>query len=117
LTTTATPFASTVYADLPAQQRRRIERQIGGYVKALAQAIDAVLEPTLGRSGSGYVASDETIPLYGVGATPGEAMQDYRSVVVEYYEGLEADADMLGEEQRRQLAVLRRVFESVDRES
>jgi hypothetical protein len=34
----------------------------------------------------------------------------YRSVIVEYYETLEADADHLGEILSKQLAILRKVF-------
>lgn len=60
------------------------------------------------------MAVDAVIPLYGVGATPDEAMTDYRSVVVEYYEGLEEDVDELGQALQEQLALLRQVFAQVD---
>jgi hypothetical protein len=57
-----------------------------------------------------FLMRDEKIPLYGVGKTPQVAMDDYRSVIVEYYESLEADADHLGEILNKQLATLRKVF-------
>ncbi|MDZ7696677.1 MAG: hypothetical protein U5R49_07065 [Deltaproteobacteria bacterium] len=37
-------------------------------------------------------------------------MDDYRSVIVEYYESLDADADHLGAALREQLATLSKVF-------
>jgi isopenicillin N synthase-like dioxygenase len=48
--------------------------------------------------------------MYGVGPTVEEAMDDYRSALVEYYETLEEDANRLAKHLREQLELLRRVF-------
>lgn len=37
-------------------------------------------------------------------------MEDYRSVVIEYYEGLEEDADELDSALKKQLEILRQIF-------
>jgi len=109
--TTTIPDLSAILACLPQEQRERVSAQVAVYVQALDQAIEAVLKPTIGRSESGFVISDSIIPLYGVGTTPKEAMEDYRSAVVEYYESLLADRAELGETLVRQLDVLQRVFD------
>jgi len=101
---------------LPARQQRRLADEARHYYQALDRAIGKVLAPSVGRTGDQFMAVDEVIPLYGIGATPDEAMTDYRSVVVEYYESLEEDADALGQALRGQLAVLRQVFAQVDQE-
>ena len=105
-----------VIAALPARQQKRLADEARLYYQALDQAIGKILAPSVGRAGDQFMAVDEVIPLYGIGATPDEAMADYRSVVVEYYESLEEDADALGQALRGQLAVLRLVFAQVDQE-
>jgi len=96
-----------LWGTLPARQRERVAERISSSIDALDREINRALRPSVGRSESGYLVSDDLIPLYGVGPTPAEAMGDYRSVVVEYYEGLEADAAELGAELRRHLQLLR----------
>lgn len=105
---------SDIFRDLPSRAQQRLAEEAWRYQQALDQAIGSVLAPTIGRSGDEFIVVDEVVPLYGVGATPQEAMEDYRSVVVEYYESLEEDADELGPSLRNQLDVLRRVFALVD---
>ena len=99
-----------VCASLPAKQQRSLAEKAQEYVMVLDRAISEVLSPGVGESDGQFVASDEIIPLYGVGPNPEDAMADYRSVVVEYYETLEEDADTLGEPLLEQLRILRRVF-------
>jgi hypothetical protein len=103
-------------AGLPACQQQRLVDEVRHYYHALDRAIGRVLAPSVGRTGDQFMVADEVIPLYGVGATPEEAMADYRSVVIEYCEGLEEDADELGQALQGQLAVLRQVFAQVDQE-
>ena len=99
---------------LPMRQQNRLADEARQYSQALDRAIGRILAPSVGRTGDQFMAADEVIPLYGVGATPEEAMIDYRSVVVEYYEGLEEDVDELGQALQGQLALLRQVFAQVD---
>ena len=101
-------------AALPMRQQNRLADEARTYYQALDRAIGRILAPSVGRTGDQFMAADEVIPLYGVGATPEEAMIDYRSVVVEYYEGLEEDVDELGQALQGQLALLRQVFAQVD---
>lgn len=101
---------------LPMRQQNRLADEARQYHQALDRAIGKVLAPSVGRTGDQFMAVDEMIPLYGVGATPDEAMTDYRSVVVEYYEGLEEDVGELGPALQGQLAVLRQVFAQVNQE-
>jgi hypothetical protein len=103
------PFEN-LYAMLPVTQRQRLDEQARAYTKALDHAIAQVLSPTIGRADDQFLMTDEIIPLYGVGPTPEAAMVDYRSVVVEYYESLVEDVQVLGHTLREQLDVLRRVL-------
>lgn len=103
------------YKSLPVRQRRRLEEKAQAYIQALDQAIAEVLSPTIGRSQGQFLVTDEVIPLYGVGPSPEEAMADYRSVVVEYYESLEEDAEELGRALREQLELLRQAFSLLDK--
>jgi len=108
---------ANMYASLSVKQRKRLEEKVQEYIKALDQAIAQILSPTIGRSEDQFLITDELIPLYGVGPSPEEAMADYRSVVVEYYESLEEDTEELGRSLREQLEVLRRVFSLVEKVS
>lgn len=112
----AQSFVET-YTSLPIRQRKRLEEKAQAYVQALDQAIAQVLSPTIGRSEGQFLITDEVIPLYGVGLSPEEAMADYRSVVVEYYESLVEDADELGHALRKQLELLRQVFSLLEKVS
>jgi len=103
------PFEN-LYTVLPVTQRQRLDKQARAYTKALDQSIAQVLSPTIGRADDQFLMTDEIIPLYGVGLTPEAAMADYRSVVVEYYESLVEDVQVLGHTLREQLNVLRQVF-------
>jgi len=103
------PFEN-LYTALPVTQRQRLDKQARAYTKALDRAIAKVLSPTIGRADDQFLMADEIIPLYGVGLTPDAAMADYRSVVVEYYESLVEDAQVLGDALREQLDVLRQVL-------
>ncbi len=103
------PFID-VYATLPTGAQVRLYAEATQVQTALDRAIVAILQPTIARSADAFLMRDEKIPLYGVGKTPQAAMDDYRSVIVEYYESIEADADHLGETLREQLATLRKVF-------
>ena len=104
-----------LYPALPARQQRRLVETAQSYLVDLDKAIQQVLAPSLARTGDEFMVSDEVIPLYGVGTTPQEAMADYRSVLVEYYESLEADKEELGEGLRKQLKVLHGVFDLAER--
>ena len=103
------PFID-VYATLPACVQVRLYTEATQVQAALDRAIAVIIEPTIARNADAFLMRDEKIPLYGVGKTPQAAMDDYRSVIVEYYETLEADADHLGEILSKQLAILRKVF-------
>jgi len=109
----ASPEMVDVLGPLPTKQRARVMREVASTLSTLDREINRVLRPTVGRSESGYVVADDAIPLYGVGSSPAEAMKDYRSVVIEYYEGLEADASELGQELRRHLELLRPIVEAL----
>jgi isopenicillin N synthase-like dioxygenase len=101
---------STLYGSLPRQQRHSLLRQAEEYVASLDKAIAQYLAPDVDRDGENYLVTDEIIPIYGVGPTVEEAMDDYRSALVEYYDTLEEDADRLAKHLREQLELLRRVF-------
>ncbi|MDZ7696689.1 MAG: hypothetical protein U5R49_07130 [Deltaproteobacteria bacterium] len=103
------PFVD-VYTTLPAGAQAKLYAEASQLKAALDRAIAAVLQPTIARSADAFIMRDEKIPLYGVGETPQAAMDDYRSVIVEYYESLDADADHLGAALREQLATLSKVF-------
>ena len=103
-----------VYAALPARQQGQLKEKAQSYIRALDQAIARVLSPTAGKADSQFFVTDEVIPLYGVGDTPQEAMDDYRSVVVEYYESLEEDCAKLGTSLQKQLEVLGRIFSTLE---
>jgi len=103
-------WLATLYESLPREHRRSLIQQAENYVAALDRAIARHLAPTVDRDGDNYLVTDEVIPLYGVGPTVEEAMEDYRSALVEYYETLEESADRLAERLREQLELLRQVF-------
>ena len=103
-----------LYTSLPVKQQKQLEEKAQSYIDALDQAIAHVLSPDLGKADDQFLVTDDLIPLYGVGATPQEAMADYRSVVVEYYESLEEDVEELGSSLRKQLEVLRQVFSRLE---
>jgi len=105
------------YTSLPVKQQKRLEEKAQTYIEALDQAIAQVLSPTIGRSESQFLVTDEVIPLYGVGPSPEEAMADYRSVVVEYYESLEDDVEELGHTLQKQLELLHQVFSLLEKAS
>jgi hypothetical protein len=107
--TTSSSFVD-IFTSLPAWQQKELEDRAQSYLAALDHAIVTVLAPTIGRSEEQYLVADDSIPLYGVGATPQEAMADYRSVVVEYYESLEQDALELAPPLSHHLELLRRVM-------
>jgi hypothetical protein len=58
-----------------------------------------------------YLVSDETVNMYGTGTTVEEAMAEYRSMLVEYYEGLLDQPESLSPRLKRHLTLLHRVFE------
>ena len=105
------------YTSLPVKQQKRLEEKAQTYIKALDQAIAQVLSPAIGRSEGQFLVTDDVIPLYGVGPSPDQAMADYRSVVVEYYESLEEDVEELGYALRKQLEMLRQVFSLLEKVS
>jgi hypothetical protein len=105
------------YTSLPVKQQKRLEEKAKTYIEALDQAIAQVLAPTIGRSEGQFLVTDDVIPLYGVGPGPEEAMADYRSVVVEYYESLEDDVKELGHTLQGQLELLRQVFSLLEKVS
>ena len=100
---------------LPSRQRQSLVQEAQTYITALDRAIAAVLAPTVGRADDRYLVADDLVPLYGVGVTAREAMADYRSVVVEYYEDLEASAAELTNPLREQLDLLRRIFTAIEK--
>jgi hypothetical protein len=101
---------STLYGSLPRQRRHSLLTQAEEYVASLDKAIARYLAPDVDRDGENYLVTDEIIPMYGVGPTVEEAMDDYRSALVEYYDTLEEDADRLAKHLREQLELLHRVF-------
>jgi isopenicillin N synthase-like dioxygenase len=103
---------STLYDSLPHQRRHSLLMQAEEYVASLDKAIAHYLAPDVDRDGENYLVTDEIIPLYGVGPTVEEAIDDYRSALVEYYDALEEDADRLAKHLREQLELLRQVFAS-----
>ncbi len=68
------------------------------------------MSPSVGKTENHYMVTDECIHLYGVGHTPQEAMDDYRSVVISYYENLEEEADELDAPLKHQLEILKQIF-------
>lgn len=107
---------SQLYQGLPRQQRKRVAQTVYDYVAALEKAINTILAPTVGwsKSQGQYLATDEVIPLYGVGSTAKEALEEYRSVVVEYYESLEEDEAELSQHLKEQLTILRQIFSRLE---
>jgi len=103
---------SALYSSLPHQRRRSFLMQAEEYVASLDKAIAQYLAPDVDRDGENYLVTDEIIPLYGVGPTVEEAIDDYRSALVEYYDTLEEDADRLAKRLREQLELLCQVFAS-----
>ncbi len=97
-------------ASLPRKQQRQLQEETYDYINALVRAIAQVLSPTVAKDDGQFLVTDDLIPLYGVGLTPQEAMEDYRSVVVEWYESLEEDAEELTEPLQQQRDLLRQVF-------
>ncbi len=112
----ATYSLTDMYAVLPVKQKKHIEKNLQSYFNSLDASIAGILSPSIGKTDDNFfLAADECIPLYGVGKTPKEAMDDYRSVVIEYYESLEKDADELDAELKHQLELLRRVFDGAEK--
>lgn len=107
------PFID-VYATLPTGVQAHLWAEAAQMQAALDRAIAIILQPTIARTVDTFLMRDEIIPLYGTGKTPQAALDDYRSVIVEYYESLEADADHLGENLRKQLVTLRKVFAQLE---
>jgi hypothetical protein len=91
------------------------EKESRNYFDALDAGIADILSPAVGRTENQFLVADEHIPLYGVGATPEEAMDDYRSVVISYYESLEEDSSELDADLLFRLEILRQVFERTER--
>ncbi|NCO37967.1 MAG: hypothetical protein COZ06_15150 [Armatimonadetes bacterium CG_4_10_14_3_um_filter_66_18] len=110
----AAPLFADLFASLPRQRQRRLEDQTLTYVRALDQSIAKILSPTVAKSEGQFLVTDELIPLEGAGATPQEAMADYRSVVVEWCESLEEEAHELAGPLRKQLALLQQVLSSAE---
>ena len=100
---------------LPVKQRQQLMNKAESYRKVLDKAIASILAPSIGRADDQFLVADAVIPLYGIGPTPQEAMEDYRSVVVEYYESLEAEAGELAPSLRNQLDILRQVIEPLEK--
>jgi len=101
---------SALYGSLPRERRHLLIKQAQEYLESLDKAIARYLSPTVDRDGDDYLITDEVIPMYGVGPTVEEAMDDYRSALVEYYDSLEEDADRLSEHLQEHLRLLRKVF-------
>lgn len=101
-----------LYQILPTQQRLQIVRKAQDYVLALDRAINAVLAPTVkwDESQEQYVALDDVIPLYRVGSTAKESIDEYKSVVIEYYESLEENETQLSDWLKEQFLTLRQIF-------
>ena len=59
------------------------------------------------KDGDIFIITDHEINMYGVGNTEEEAAEDYKSVVVEYFESLSASEKVLGENLKRHLYYLR----------
>lgn len=62
---------------------------------------------TVERDGDQFLVTDHEINMYGVGDTVEGAVEDYRSVVLEYFEILEERAERLSEHLMRHLRYLR----------
>ncbi len=106
---------SHVYTLLSEKRQTQIGKKARIYFDALDAVIADILSPTIDKTENLFLASDKHIPLYGVGATPEEAMDDYRSVVISYNESLEGDSSELNADLRRQLKILRQVFDRAER--
>ena len=104
-----------MFSVLPIKKQKYIEKNIQTYFESLDASIADILCPSIGKTEDNFfLLADEYIPLYGMGKTPKEAMNDYRSVVIEYYENLEKDANELDAELKHQLDILRRIFDKVE---
>ncbi len=108
------PSFFDIYSVLPKTRQKQIEKSTRSYFESLDALIADKLSPTVGKTEDRFLVCDEIIPLYGVGDTPQEAMEDYRSVVIEYYEGLEEEADELDSALKKQLEILRQIFFNVE---
>ena len=62
---------------------------------------------TVERDGDQFLVTDCEINMYGVGDTVEDAVEDYKSVVLEYSELLEKRAERLSEHLMRHLRYLR----------
>ncbi len=62
---------------------------------------------TVERDGDQFLVTDYEINMYGVGNTVEGAVEDYKSVVLEYFEILEGRTDRLSEHLVRHLRYLR----------
>ena len=62
---------------------------------------------TVERDGDQFLVTDYEINMYGVGDTVESAVEDYKSVVLEYFEILEERADRLNKHLMRHLRYLR----------
>ncbi len=102
---------SRLYGSLPARERKGLLRQAERRAEALDAAIARYIPTTVEWDQDHYLISDETVNMYGVGATVGEALAEYRSMLVEYYEGLAEHPESLSARLREHLALLRKIFE------
>jgi len=101
---------STLYSSLPPKDRQRLLRQAEDRAASLDRAIAQHIPTVIERDGDHYLVSDEVVNMYGIGETVEEAMADYRSMLVEYYESLLEDADRLSAHLRAHLELLRQIF-------
>lgn len=104
------PSFFDMYSVLPKTRQKQLEKSTRSYFASLDAAIADKLSPTVGKTEDRFLVCDDIIPLYGIGDTPQEAMEDYRSVLIEYYEGLEEEEDELDSALKKQLEILRQVF-------
>ena len=109
----AAPFFE-LYKSLPINQQKLLKHQAQTLLARFDRALTQVLSPVISKTEHEYIVSDEVIPLYGVGITPQDAMTDYRSVVAEYYYGLEQDEHLLAPQLKKQLDLLRHLFSLVE---
>jgi len=101
---------SHIYSLFSTKRQTQNEKEGRDYFDALDAGIADILSPAVGRTENQFLVADEHIPLYGVGATPEEAMDDYRSVVISYYESLEEDSSELNADLLCRLEILRQVL-------
>ena len=66
---------------------------------------------TIQKEGDVFTVVDHEINMYGVGSTKEEAEEDYKSIVIEYFEDLEANENKIGENLKRDLDYLRMKLE------